>query len=48
MRADLAERDGDRALVIATQADPWVNDIPAYRELIAHVGARRAAAAIAR
>ena len=37
--ADLAERAGDRALVVATQADPWLNDIPAYRELIAHVGA---------
>jgi|SRR5579862_1315436 len=37
--ADLAEREGDRALVIATQADPWLNDIPAYRELIAHMGA---------
>lgn len=36
--ADLAERDDDRALVIATQADPWLNDIPAYRELIAHIG----------
>jgi hypothetical protein len=35
--SDLAERDNDRALVIATQADPWLNDIPAYRELIAHV-----------
>jgi hypothetical protein len=37
--ADEAERDNDRALVIATQADPWLNDIPAYRELIAHMGA---------
>jgi hypothetical protein len=36
--ADLAERDNDRALVIATQADPWLNDIPAYRDLIAHIG----------
>jgi len=37
--AQLAERDGDRALVIATQADPWLSDIPAYRELVAQVGA---------
>ncbi|HEY2628377.1 MAG TPA: hypothetical protein VGI57_04585 [Usitatibacter sp.] len=37
--ADLAERDNDRALVIATQADPWLNDIAAYRDLIAHVTA---------
>jgi len=37
--AELAEASADRALVIATQADPWVDDVPAYRELIAHVGA---------
>ena len=37
--ADLAERNDDRALVIATQADPWISDIPAYRDLIAHIGA---------
>jgi len=37
--ADLVERNDDRALVIATQADPWLDDIPAFRELIAHVGA---------
>ena len=37
--AGLAERDADRALVIATQADPWVGDVASYHALVAHIGA---------
>ena len=37
--ADLVASGGDRALVIATQADPWLDDIASYRALIAHVAA---------
>ena len=36
--AGVCETGGERALVIATQADPWDADVPAYRRLIAQVG----------